>query len=89
MKNTLIKLTRLESNHNNLRTSEIYGYLQTTLVVGEEIMITAKPLDASFDVRCIHTTPILEIDGNIYRTKNSVYRIEFVEELCDNHEGFK
>ncbi len=83
MKNELVKLTRLESNHDNLRTSEIYGYLQTPLVIGEEIMITAKPLDASFDVRCIHTTPILAIDGNIYRTKNSVYRIEFVGDRFD------
>jgi hypothetical protein len=75
---TKVRLTRLDSNHQNLRTPTVEGLLHSALEVGEEIWITAEPLDKSLDVRAIRTTPIERIDGDIYHTANSIYRIELL-----------
>ena len=71
-----IRMTRLDSNHENLRTPFVEGYSYCPLEVGSEIMITAQPLDDNFDVRCIRTTKVKKIEGDLYYTSNSIYRIE-------------
>lgn len=73
---TKIRMTRIESNHENLRTPFVEGILLTPLEVGEEILVAAEPLNKAFAVRYVTTTPIQRIEGNVYHTANSVYLIE-------------
>ncbi len=70
-----VRFTRIESNHENLRTNSVVGWLHTPLEVGETILVTAEPLNKSFEVRCVNTTEIVRIEGNRYHTKNSTYEI--------------
>lgn len=72
---TKVRMTRIESNHQNLRTNAVEGYLHTELKVGNPIVVTAKPLNQSFDVRAVTTTEIERIEGNRYFTRNSIYEI--------------
>lgn len=73
---TKVRLTRIDSTHQNLRSPSVVGWLHTPLEVGETILITADPLNKVFDGRCISTTEIERIEGNRYHTRNSVYEIE-------------
>lgn len=71
-----VRLTRIDSNHDNLRTVAIDGWLHTKLEVGSHILLLAEPLDGAFAVRYVRTTEIESIEGDNYRTANSTYRIE-------------
>jgi hypothetical protein len=73
---TKVRLTRIESSHNNLRTNSVEGFLHTELKVGNPIVVTAAPLNKSFDARAVTTTDIERIEGNRYYTRNSIYEIE-------------
>lgn len=72
---TKVRMTRIESNHENLRTPSVEGFLHTELKVGNPIVITAEPLVSWADVRCITTTDIERIEGNLYYTRNSIYEV--------------
>lgn len=80
-------LTKLESNHNNIRTTETKGLLQSYPEIGKGIKLLGESLDKDKDIRYIATTPVLSISttldasGNrhdVIQTQNSKYKIEYL-----------
>lgn len=74
-----VRLKKILSNHNRLRTDVIEGDLAFIPVIGEIIYIIAKPLDSTQDFRKLTTSPVKKIEGNRYFTQNSVYELEILE----------
>lgn len=78
-----VKLTRLESNHQKLRTDEVVGYTHELPELNQVFQMTAPPLSEGL-VRIIHTTPVLVLerkpDGKTYlfTTRNSKYKLEIL-----------
>lgn len=72
------KLTRLMSNHSELRTDDVVGDCTKPPVIGESFQMTAPPL-TSGDLRVIITSPVVAINGASgtddvkFFTANSVY----------------
>lgn len=78
-----VKLIKIESNHNHLRTDEIIGYCFAEPRVGERFMIWEEPKFGNVVIREVITTPIKEVE-KIYeriwefKTQNSTYHLELV-----------
>lgn len=75
------KLTKLKSNHNNLRTDEVIGNVFFPPAVGSSLVMFSEPLDKTASIRSIQTSTIQEIyelsPGVIeFKTRNSNYRLE-------------
>jgi len=85
-------LEKIQSVHNNLRTSSMQGVFEDFPNVGEPFLIFGEGLE--FGNRMIHTTPIKEIleigkDGDsldyiIFNTDNSKYKLTLLEEEVDS-----
>lgn len=76
-----VKLTRIKSNHTNLRTDEIVGVAVYGLPqVGRSFALAAEPLDPTKDLRGVLTTPVTELDGNTFKTANSEYKFEVLND---------
>jgi hypothetical protein len=75
-----VKLTKLSSTHQNLRTDTIEGNADLLPEVGQCFAMTAEPLDPRASFRWVRTTPIQSIEamGDTYRftTENSTYQLE-------------
>lgn len=76
-----IKLIKLKSNHNNLRTDEVEGNLEALPEVGEPLVMSAPGLH--FGTRIIITSLIQEIVEDTgskitFRTMNSTYELELL-----------
>lgn len=75
-----VKLTRLKSNHNNLRTDTVEGYCTRLPVMNEPFTMYSEPLTTG-SIRQILTTRVLEMEtlGNSinFKTRNSVYNIKW------------
>ncbi len=79
-----VKITRVVSGHRYMRTDFMDGYLQDKPSVGKSITAFGKSLDDDPEkTRVLTTSPVVKIEGNLYYTKNSTYRIEPIGE-CDN-----
>lgn len=78
-----VKLTKIESIHNNLRTNEVIGYCWNLPTVGERFMIWEEPKFENVVIREVITTTIKEVE-QIYekiwefKTQNSTYYLELV-----------
>jgi hypothetical protein len=75
-----VKLIRITSTNNNLRTPTVEGEAVTFPVVGAHFSMLAASLDASKDVRMVTTSMITSVevvDDKTYRfvTNNSVYEL--------------
>jgi hypothetical protein len=82
--NMKVKLTRISSNHRNLRTDEIIGTADRPPTVGQRFFMTAPPLATPGGIRWLETTPVqvcerigAEFD---FHTRNSHYRLLILEE---------
>jgi hypothetical protein len=80
----LIKLKKIESTHENLRTDEINGMSHDLPEVGQSFTLIADPLErANPHKRVVTTTPVVKVTktGNemVFETANSVYSIEYEE----------
>jgi hypothetical protein len=77
-----VKLTKLCSNHDAIRTATITGECVLLPIKGRIFTMVALPLDKTKVVRYIHTTVIQDIinDGTTYmfHTRNSTYRLDLV-----------
>lgn len=75
-----VKLTKIESNHNNLRTNEIEGVSLDLPEVGKSFYLVGESLTEGMDARVVTTTEIksLEKTDNEYtfKTLNSTYKLE-------------
>lgn len=77
-----VKLTKIRSNHSNLRTDTVEGETQKLPVLGEIFQMVGEGL--SFGSRMIWTTEVKNIEQieNIYQfnTRNSTYKLEVLED---------
>lgn len=77
-------LTKLCSNHDNIRTPTIEGECGYLPIKGRIFTMVAPPLDESKVVRYLHTTIVQDCinDGVTYmfHTRNSTYRLDIIEE---------
>lgn len=76
-----VRLTRLVSKHNNLRTDVVDGEIDSWPVVGSHLWLTGDGLDDKNAMRSVYTTEVKEIrslaDGSCeLDTLNSTYKIE-------------
>jgi hypothetical protein len=88
MKVYKVKLTKVESNHNNLRTNEIEGITQELPSVGKSFQLVGESLTQGMNARIVYTTEIQFVEnmGNEYmfKTLNSTYKVEVLgEETVD------
>ena len=79
-----VRLTKIESNHNNLRTDTIEGCTAKLPQVREPFCMYAEPIDPDASVRFIKTTLVAEITSPVvgefeFKTKNSTYRLTVLE----------
>ncbi len=83
LKNKKARLIKESDNINDLRTNLVDGYLQAEPEVGKIFVFLGEPLDTSYDVRCIMSSPIASLewldDGVRINTVNTVYRIELLD----------
>lgn len=75
-----VRLVKVASNHNNLRTNEIEGVCERLPSLGNRFILTAPPLEAG-DMRMVFTTEIKSMaydsDKKKYdfHTQNSHYEL--------------
>ena len=80
-----VRLVRLSSTHNKLRTDRVEGECQDLPEVGRMFIMTASPLDPAGSHREIWTTPVRSISWlpsktkAVFQTKNSRYRLEMMD----------
>tara|TARA_R110000824_G_scaffold12226_7_gene53659 strand:- start:65011 stop:65259 length:249 start_codon:yes stop_codon:yes gene_type:complete len=82
MRKRLTKIHRDESLAGGLRTDSVEGEC-TTPVVGECLLIYAKPLEGGF-IRQVNTSPIERIEENddcilLHTLSKSIYKLEDVK----------
>lgn len=85
-------LEKINSSHNNLRTTTMRGMFQDFPNIGERFIIFGEGIQ--FGNRMIHTTPIGEIlelgtnedsqDFCVFKTANSTYRITQLGDIEDS-----
>lgn len=76
-----VKLRKIRSTHDNLRTDIVEGYIDALPEVGESVRLFGEPLDPKFNARLIFTTPIKEFQCRTatymeFKTANSEYALE-------------
>ena len=80
-----VKLVKISSTHNNLRTSEIEGHCTSIPQVGYTFTMFAPPLESG-NIRNIWTTHIKTCDYNeaekkfTFTTQNSTYTLDVLED---------
>lgn len=80
-----VKLTKIKSSHNNLRTDEIEGETEHLPEVGRSFILKAEPLEnLEANFRSVYTTEIEHVEkhenGYRFNTKNSIYHLEVLDE---------
>lgn len=85
MKTYEVRLTKIKSNHQNLRTDVIEGVTQELPVLGSSFRLIGESLTPGMDARFVHTTEIQFVEkmgnGYIFNTANSTYKLEVLNEL--------
>lgn len=71
-------LTKIESNHSNLRTNDIVGQTLYLPKVGQSFHLVGESLTPGLTHRIINTTEIKEVEKTgemtyIFKTQNSTY----------------
>lgn len=80
-----VKLTKIESTHSKMRTSEMVGKTGSIPQVGFDIKVFGESLTDSLAFRAIHTTEIKEVTYDtktkifIFKTQNSTYQLEVLD----------
>lgn len=88
-KTYMVKLTKIRSDHQNLRTDEIKGATLTLPEKGKSFQLFGEGLE--FGTRVVTTTEIQVVDkiGNEYEfsTLNSTYKLEVLDEFKEETEA--
>lgn len=75
-----VRLTKILSNHQFLRTDVVEGITENLPMFNESFCMLAESLTEGKQVRSVNTSPVQsieEIDGKIlFKTNNSVYELE-------------
>jgi len=78
-----VRLVKIQSNHNNLRTNEIVGKCMELPEVGKTFLMTAPPLEEG-NLRIVLTTEIKECSflkeesKYLFQTQNSKYELHLL-----------
>jgi len=79
-------LTKLSTNHNNLRTKVIVGIASELPEIGSTFRMTAKPLNPDTDIRLIETSLVTNIENEdntyVFNTENSQYLLKVLSTPC-------
>jgi hypothetical protein len=80
-----VKLTRIVSNHENLRTNSIVGKCIKTPRIHHRFLMTSEPLNKDKDIRFVLTSVVqkVHVKGNKYtfHTENSKYELEMLDDI--------
>lgn len=80
-----VKLKKIESTHNNLRTDEIEGHTTHIPEVGHGFVLFAPPLEYG-NMRTVFTTPAKEVSWVetdrkfLFQTQNSKYELTVIDD---------
>jgi hypothetical protein len=86
------KLTKIVSNHTNLRTDEIVGFCHDLPAQDQDFLMFSSPLvlapGSSRGLRVVHTTEVQKVETIdstelIFKTRNSTYKLSEIKELAD------
>lgn len=84
-----MKLFKISSIHNNVRTSTIIGVTRDLPEIGKDFLMTGPGLE--FGTRVLRTTPIMSVtrldDTFLFRTRNSIYALLVVDEFDDEADN--
>jgi hypothetical protein len=72
----IVRLTRVTSTHQNLRTDEVVGDAMQLPIVGRSFVMMAPPLDPTATVRMVATGPVKALLADGFTTENSHYKLE-------------
>ena len=83
-----VRLKKIESNHQNLRTNQIVGWAPNLPTEGEQFFMYGKSLEIPDGTRYIRTTKIQKVQdiltGKVpeilFYTLNSTYALEIIDE---------
>lgn len=83
-----VKLTKIQSTHQNLRTNEIEGETGRLPTIGERFSLFGKALNTAAHLRVVVTTEVRETktlsSGTIrFETENSTYEVELIRDEKD------
>ena len=81
MKTYRVILTKMESNHNNLRTNEIEGDALFLPDVGKNFSVVGASLTPGLSHRLIQTTEVKSVESTgenefLFKTQNSTYKLQ-------------
>lgn len=89
-----VRLSKIESTHENLRTPNAVGTVWNLPEVGKNITLVGEPLNKEADARIISTTEIKEVEDISeynarfrFKTLNSTYELEVLEDLREVEEN--
>lgn len=71
-----VKLTKIKSSHQILRTETVVGDAAELPAVGKRFTMTSEPLDTGMDIRFIQTSAVTEVTATGFTTANSEYQLE-------------
>lgn len=75
-----VRLRKVTSTHNNLRTDVIDGFTSTMPEIGRPFVIyNYEPLDLDEGARYVITSPVVAVEGSTFRTMNSTYALEVLD----------
>ena len=75
MKPTRVRLRKIEASHSNLRTDVIDGEALSLPTIGKRFVMFSEPIDKTKDYRELITSPVVAVDGTIFKTQNSTYEL--------------
>ena len=85
MKSYRVRLNKIISTHENLRTSEVEGESLALPTIGEGFILIGKSLTEGANARLVVTSEIKEVEQDgidyVFKTLNSTYRLEILEVL--------
>jgi len=79
-----VKLTKIRSSHENLRTDEIVGFCNELPILDLTFVMYGEGLELKEAVRIVTTTRVQHVEtiGNIinFGTENSLYKLELLND---------
>lgn len=80
-----VKLTKIQSSHNKVRTDEVNGESDNLPEIGKRFVLLGEALvKADGNMRIVYTTSVSELtnisDKSMeFKTQNSTYRLDILE----------
>lgn len=71
-----VRLTKVESTHNNLRTDVVEGECSHLPTIGLRFVMYSDPVEVFGNMRYVSTSPVQAITQDGFRTLNSTYKLE-------------